>query len=330
MYGVGMNGGAVLIVSSPDDLHARAISSALNSEFGQPAVIWDTGTIPAESHASFHLAETDSEFEVETPDGTLNLNSLRSVWWRRPGDFRLDKGVKETKVQEFCVRECSSFLRGALSALQVPIVNNPAAQGDAARKPKQLSIAKRLGLTIPVTLMSNNPQEIRSFWERLSGNCIYKAFTPPSGELAETRPLTEYDLGFLDQVRHAPIIVQERIEKGCDVRVNVFGQRVFAASVTTHIPQAELDWRLDILAAWSEHKIPDDISEKLILLVETLGLHYGCIDLRQRPDGTYVFLEVNPAGQFLFIEVATGQPLARSFAELLLQPGVGMPHQTTA
>jgi hypothetical protein len=61
---------------------------------------------------------------------------------------------------------------------------------------------------------------------------------------------------------------------------------------------------------------------KLLSLVRALGLHYGCIDLRQRPDGTYVFLEVNPAGQFLFIEIDTGQPLTRSMAELLLRPGI--------
>ena len=315
---------AVLIISSPDDLHARVVSSVLNSQCGQTAIIWDSGSIPAEDCASFRLTEKTSYFEIETSDGKITLDSLRSVWWRRPGNFRLDEGIKGAKVQEFCIRECSSFLRGVLSTLCVPIVNDPTAQTDAARKPMQLLFAKRLGLTIPLTLMSNSPQEIRSFWERLSGNCIYKAFTPPTDALAETRSLTEQDLQYLDQVRHAPMIVQERIEKGCDVRVNVFGEQAFAASVTTHIPQAELDWRLDMLATWSEHKIPEDVSEKLLLLVRTLGLHYGCIDLRQRPDGTYVFPEVNPAGQFLFIEVATGQPLARSFAELLLRPGVAM------
>ena len=320
---------AVLIISPPDDLHARVISCVLNSQCGQAAIIWDSGSIPAESHASFHLTDEELDFEIRTSDGKVRLDSLRSVWWRRPGNFRLDNKVKEAKVREFCLRECSSFLRGVLSTAHIPIVNDPTAQSDAARKPMQLLVAKRLGLTIPLTLMSNSPQEIRSFWERLSGNCIYKAFTPPSDELAETRSLTEQDLCYLDRVQHAPVIVQERIEKGCDVRVNIFGEQVFAASVTTHIPQAELDWRLDLLAAWSEHKIPDEISEKLVLLMRTLGLHYGCIDLRQRPDGTYVFLEVNPAGQFLFIEVATGQPLARSFAELLLQPGMAMSRPST-
>jgi hypothetical protein len=71
---------------------------------------------------------------------------------------------------------------------------------------------------------------------------------------------------------------------------------------------------------WHEHTIPDFLSDKLIHLLRSLGLHYGCIDLRQRPDGEYVFFEVNPSGQWLFVEVDTGQPLALTCAELLSQP----------
>ncbi|HEY5742033.1 MAG TPA: hypothetical protein VIS99_05775, partial [Terrimicrobiaceae bacterium] len=60
---------------------------------------------------------------------------------------------------------------------------------------------------------------------------------------------------------------------------------------------------------------------KLISLLRALKLHYGCIDLRRRPDGGYCFFEVNPSGQFLFAEIDTGQPLLRSLAELLIDAG---------
>ena len=73
-------------------------------------------------------------------------------------------------------------------------------------------------------------------------------------------------------------------------------------------------------ATWKEHTLPNEVSQQLIRLLRSLHLHYGCIDLTQQPDGTYVFLEVNPAGQFLFIEPDTFQPLSYAFAELLLNP----------
>ena len=130
--------------------------------------------------------------------------------------------------------------------------------------------------------------------------------------------MTDEDLCHLDRLRHAPVIVQERIEKGVDVRVNIFGSAVYACEVETSFPQAELDWRIDVTARWYEHQLPKDVASKLIRLLRALKLDYGCIDLRRQPDGRYCFFEVNPSGQFLFAEIDTGQPLLRSLAELLI------------
>ena len=137
--------------------------------------------------------------------------------------------------------------------------------------------------------------------------------------------LTKEDLADLDKLRHAPLIVQEKIEKGRDIRVTIFADKIFAAAVTTRLPVADLDWRLDLTATWEEHSLPDELRRLLVRLIRGLHLHYGCVDLRERPDGSYVFLEVNPSGQFLFVEVDTGQPLTQSLAELLLQREVAIP-----
>jgi glutathione synthase/RimK-type ligase-like ATP-grasp enzyme len=145
--------------------------------------------------------------------------------------------------------------------------------------------------------------------------------TSPSWTFTETRVLTDEDLRHLDRLRHAPMIVQEKINKGVDVRVNIFGNTVYACEVKTSIPQAELDWRIDVTARWYEHQLPKDIASKLIGLLRALKLHYGCIDLRRQSDGGYCFFEVNPSGQFLFAEIDTGQPLLRSLAELLIDAG---------
>jgi glutathione synthase/RimK-type ligase-like ATP-grasp enzyme len=51
-----------------------------------------------------------------------------------------------------------------------------------------------------------------------------------------------------------------------------------------------------------------------------LGLVYGAIDLRRTPEGEYVFLEVNTAGEFLFIEERTGQQISKALAEWLARP----------
>ena len=257
--------------------------------------------------------------EIKTTDGYIFLDSLSSIWWRRPVKFRLDDGVTDPEVQDFCLRECDHFFKGVLNSTEIPIINSPIAES-AARKPLQLKVAQKVGLKIPKTLMSNDPEEIRAFLKRMGDKCIYKPFTSPTWQVAETRVFTEEDLKYLDKLRHAPIIVQEKIQRKLDIRVNIFWENVFAASTSASVAGAEVDWRLDVTTKWEEHILPSEISKRLILLLRMLGLHYGCIDLIQQPDGTYVFLEVNPSGQFLFIEMDTGQPLSKTLAELLLHP----------
>ena len=48
-------------------------------------------------------------------------------------------------------------------------------------------------------------------------------------------------------------------------------------------------------------------------------LEYGAIDMRLTPEGESIFLEVNPAGQFLYVEMATGMKIAAASAEHLAQ-----------
>jgi glutathione synthase/RimK-type ligase-like ATP-grasp enzyme len=312
--------GSVLIIAPSDDVHALALASVLFSDFGTPAVIWDRATLPQESRLDFRLDESGNAMRVAGPAGIHDLNDFRSIWWRRPAAFRIDKAVTDSRVRSYCQAECETFFKGVLRSIQIPIINNPFAESIAVKKPYQLAMARQVGLEIPKTLMSNNPDSIRDFWAELEGRCIYKPFTAPSWTFSETRELREEDLDHLETLRHAPMIVQEKIEKGLDVRVNIFGEAVFSAAVTTHIPEADLDWRLDQTGQWHAHDLPVPIGRKLKALLRVLGLHTGCIDLRQQPDGAYRFLEVNPSGQFLFAEIDTGQPLLRALAELLVQP----------
>ena len=311
----------ILILAPPDDGHARAVATALKQDYGKPAFIWDVSGFPSSDGLSFVPTEGGANCHLKFSDGRrLQLESLRSIWWRRVSYYWIDPKVTDSNIRRFCLNECEALFRGTLASLAVPIVNHVEAEKSANHKPTQLSVAAKLGLRIPKTLMSNDAEEISAFWDGVGQHCIYKAFTPPTGRIAETRRLTSGDFKDMDKIRLAPIIVQEMIDKKKDIRVTILGTQVFAAEVTTTHPEADLDWRLDMAATWSEHVLPNDISGKLIQLVRVLGLHYGCIDLRQEPGGEYVFFEVNPSGQFLFVEVDTGQPLLRAMAELLLSP----------
>lgn len=309
----------VVIVAPENDAHALVIKSTLDTEHGVEAVIWDTSRLPVNDFLTFRPKAAKGLISLNLSGRELESEDIYSIWWRRPNGFNLSKDIRDEKIARFCTREYSALLHGALASLKVPIVNMPHAESLANRKAFQLTITQQCGLHTPNTLISNDPEQVEEFWKQNHKDCIYKTLTPTPDQFRETRHLTEEDLCHLDTLRHAPIIVQERIQ-GLDVRINVFGGKVFAASVQSDLPEAKTDWRLDLTCKWESYKLSRDLQLQLRSFLTQLGLHYGCIDMRVQPDGRHIFLEVNPSGQFLFVEVDTEQPLANSFSHLLLHP----------
>jgi hypothetical protein len=72
--------------------------------------------------------------------------------------------------------------------------------------------------------------------------------------------------------------------------------------------------RLDAVAS---HHLPDAVAEKLRALMRRLGRVYGALELRLSEDGRYMFVKINPAGQLLYVEQATRQPIAAALAACL-------------
>jgi hypothetical protein len=307
----------VLIMSPDGDAHAIAIAEVLRSHFSVEAIIWDTSDFPGRDRVSMRLHDDIDVLycKLDRDLRTVNAGDLKSIWWRRPQPVRPPDSIQDPEVRGYCFSEASAFFRGALSAVDLPIVNDPDWDTRANRKPHQLKTALDVGLCIPETLMTNDPNEVLRFKEQ-TGDCIYKAFTAPSWRLVETRRLEDSDMAELYRLRYAPMIVQEHVKLGRDIRVMVIGDDVYAAAVKS----GGLDWRLDPTADWERHELPPEVAQGLVTFTKRLHLHYGCIDLRLDPDGDYYFLEINPSGQFLFLEIETGLPLAREFSRMLLDP----------
>jgi glutathione synthase/RimK-type ligase-like ATP-grasp enzyme len=134
----------------------------------------------------------------------------------------------------------------------------------------------------------------------------------------ETRLLREEDIAHLETVRLAPVIFQEYVPAEVDLRITVVGDRLFPAAIYSQSTDYPVDFRMSLgQAAVSTAVLPQEIDMKLRELINRLGLLYGAIDMRRTPSGEHVFLEVNTAGEFLFIEERTGQEITKALADLL-------------
>lgn len=180
-------------------------------------------------------------------------------------------------------------------------------------------LAQRIGLEIPPTLMTNDVEEARAFWHRRKGKVIYKQFIALPDAWRETRRLKPEDETHAASIAHAPVIFQKHVAAVADLRVTAVGGVFYAAATDVRDADYPQDVRMNLDAKYAAHELPPAITAKLSALMERLGLVYGAIDLRLTPEGRYVFLEINPARQFLYIEHATGQPIAAALAQMLLK-----------
>ncbi len=225
--------------------------------------------------------------------------------------------IEDPRVRRYCRLESDRLIRGALLASSIPLVNDPVRQSAADHKPLQLRVAREIGLRIPSTVITNDPDEALRFVDSLSGRCIFKAFHSPSWRIVETRQFDESMKADLGTLRFAPVILQEYVPLGRDVRVVAMKHAAFAAAVSQRSTEAYLDWRLDTKAKWEPIDLPRLLSDQISTLLDRLGLCYGSLDLRETPQGEFVFLEINPSGQFLFLEQEDDHMIADAFCELL-------------
>jgi glutathione synthase/RimK-type ligase-like ATP-grasp enzyme len=251
---------------------------------------------------------------------SLELADCHVVWWRRPQPYAIDPAILDPQNRNFAMVEAHSAFSGLWLTLEAFWINHPTRDDEAARKVYQLKIAQQVGLRIPETRITNNVEEARQFIARQdAGPTVYKAFSGTEQAWRETRLLKPEELDLIANVRFTPVIFQEYIPAGVDIRITVVGNQVFPAAIHTRDTEYEVDFRMVMEnARFEPMTLPPGVTDSLHALMQCLGLVYGAIDMRRTPEGEYVFLEINPAGQWLFVEERTGQPITETLAELML------------
>lgn len=310
----------ILIISHLADEHATEVFSHL-SRAGANVLLFDTMRFPREIRINIeHRTGARSTLSAVVDGIHRDLTTVKTVWWRRPQPFGLDKTMTISDDRNFAFGECHAAIMGLWSCLDAHWINNPEHDEVAARKAYQLKVAAGLGFRIPRTLITNDPIKATAFIDSEGAEgTIYKAFSATERAWRETRLLKPEERTQLDAVRFAPVIFQEYIRADIDLRITIIGKEIFPAEILSGETDYHVDFRMAMHAAPIRvHVLPDEIVSKLRAFMEALGLVYGAIDMRLTQNGEYVFLEVNPAGQWLFIEQRTGQPITAALVEHLL------------
>ena len=191
-------------------------------------------------------------------------------------------------------------------------VNRPDRIPLAENKLYQLTMASQLGFELPDTLVSQNPDAIRTFVRRYGNVVVKPVFGSMRGTL-EVQTVTEATLPPEPTLKLVPAIWQERLTAQHHLRIHAFGDRHLAVSLESD----RLDWRFGTQSNLQEKKISLELASKIAAYLDAMGLEMAIFDFLVPTDGPPVFLEANQQGQFLFLEGQGGIPVTAAFCDFL-------------
>jgi glutathione synthase/RimK-type ligase-like ATP-grasp enzyme len=309
----------VLIISSKTDPHAASVIEEIKKT-DHNFYLWDLSAYPEKQMLSISYKDADPQITLQEESGEIiDFSKFTSAWWRRPQHFTISPDIKDSINLQFSYGECQAAFNGLVKLLPVRWMNPPVVDEAASRKAYQLQVAKSVGLKIPGTLITNDPEKAKLFIrDNQDMEVIYKSFSAIEQAWRETRLIKEEEMEKLENVKYTPVIFQEYIRSVADLRITVVGDEIFPAAIYIPPSSYQVDFRMTYGSSKIvRHELPQEIQKKLLALMKSLGIVYGAIDMRLTPEGEYIFLEVNTAGQWLFMEEPTELPISKAIADWL-------------
>lgn len=251
----------------------------------------------------------------------LGEKAISSVWFRRT---QLPS-IKQLSVNEqiYILNETDCLIKNLFSIIDAKWMSEPFSVYKAENKLLQLKLAKELGFEIPNTLITNDKEQLKSFYKEQNGKIIIKPISQTRIDNKEspsfifTNKITQKQIDNLDNFDLTPCIYQKEIEKEYELRVTVVGNNIFTASIDSQSDEeTKVDWRKKKLI-FNAVEMPKHVENSCIEMVKKLNLSFGAIDLIKDKEGNYVFLEINPNGQWAWIETQTGLNISEAIIQEL-------------
>ncbi|MDO8874886.1 MAG: hypothetical protein Q8M24_01950 [Pseudolabrys sp.] len=288
-----------------------------------PCVRWNLDRFPVGSTMTYRTTDEGVRASIVTDGRTVDLDDVGSIWCRgvKADGFPPEIGAADKRFAE---AESERMLTGLYTFAEVVWINHPHRHMRANSKPAQIAIASKVGLDVPATVITNDPDEVRRFIGGSNDKTVYKTLSQSLnteiGTSLFTSIMTESAVANLDLIGITPGIFQRLVPKAYELRVTVVGSRVFSARIDSQSrPETNVDWRRLPFAVDAVHDLSPDIEASIQALMKEFGLIYGAFDFIVTPDGRHVFLEVNPAGHYMWIESKLGLPITAALADVLSQ-----------
>jgi len=318
----------ILIVTNKIDAHSDIIIQKLHDkeiEFYR----FNTEDYPLKYNINVSQTNRKKELTLTTPaHGAIDLTRVDSIWYRRPEDSKIDPVIKDKKLVEFAQNESKKTLMWLWDILEDKFwVNHPRNNIPASSKLRQNEFAKKSGVRIPDSLITNESKKAKEFlrnYEAVATKPISGGFIKRGNKFKYiyTNVITPENAGNIKLVKYCPTLLQEYIPKKFELRITVVGNDIFACKIESQKSEkAKYDWRRydDDNVPHTSFELPYRIKRFCFNIVNHFNLNFGAIDIIVTPDNDYVFLELNPNGQWGWIESLTGIPISEAVIKTLTE-----------
>jgi hypothetical protein len=304
----------IAIVTVAQDLHALSVQEKVRARGGECHII-DADRIAQRACLTFGIGYERRDTALTSEDRQISISEAAVLWLRTIRSTQiLPHPIEDDHAEAIVNNDCRGSLLGLLATrFRGRWISTPEATARGSDKLAQLSAAHDSGFRVPRTLVSQSREDILDFHSACGGKTVVKSVVGAPGPLLETKHL-EPETFDAAAYAAAPAIYQEYVP-GCDhLRLACFGDRSYAARI--HTP--DLDWRANLDVSITAYAVEPLLHTKVRAVLDALGLEMGIVDLKLTADGEPVWLEVNPQGQFLFLDAFTDLDLAERFADYLM------------
>lgn len=323
----------ILVFTNKGDAHPTNVIRHLIS-WEVPVFRLNTECLLSDYEFSWWCNKLDCDFYIKNTKNGLEVygHEITAIWDRRPFEPEaLLMQSEDEKTNKFMLEEAAGFLQFLRFYLRdIYSIGSIVHDKPASSKMLQLSVARNLGLKIPDTVFANTKKDIlqilhshedislkpidaSAFFTDDGFEYVFYSSKAKSNDIAE-KP---------DEVfKQTVCFLQNYVEKKYELRITVCNQDVVACKIDSQSlddDKGRIDWRQGYDYGLKQEivDIPDEIKALCTTFLQKMHLNFGCFDFIVTPDGEYVFLECNPNGQWLWIELETGFDISKIIAKNL-------------
>lgn len=319
----------VLFITNQSDHAVNQITAWLD-KLEQPYIRLNTEDfLLYQNKLTLKSETTDDSFKFLIEETEISSSEILSVCYRRPALIF----INQIPNAEYIEAQWKHTIWSLATNLDSFWVNHPLWGKYLLEHNKlhQMRHATAVGLKVPETIVSNDITEIIKFSKKHGDKVACKPLRHTN--LANendipvgiyTQMVTTQDfIGREKSISISPMIVQKYIEKTVELRITIIGHHIFVCEIHSQDSEkTKHDWRRYDFDNVKHciHILPQEIAHAILELMRHLRLNFGAMDFILDQDGQYIFLEVNPTGQYGWIEDITKQPISETFAQALIHP----------